>query len=78
MSLHYKIGEGETIQYCDVINLYPYICKYFKFPVGHPLVHAGEACKDVDAMLKMEGLIKRQALPPKRLYHPCPVVSAQQ
>jgi hypothetical protein len=27
MSLHYKIGEGETIQYCDIMSLYPYICK---------------------------------------------------
>jgi hypothetical protein len=70
MSLHYKIREGETIQYCDVMSLYPYICKYFKFPVGHPVVHAGEACTDIDSMLKMEGLIKCQILPPKRIYHP--------
>jgi hypothetical protein len=69
MSLHYKIGEGETIQYCDVMILYPYICKYFKFPVGHPLVHAGETCNDIDAMLKMEGLIKCRILPPIQLYH---------
>jgi hypothetical protein len=67
MSIHHKIGEGETIQYCVVMSLYPYICKYFKFPGGHPVVHAGEACKDVDAMLKMEDLIKCQVLPPKRL-----------
>jgi hypothetical protein len=69
MSPHYKIGEGETILYCDVMSLYPYIFKFFKFPVGHPVVHAGEACRDVDAMLKMEGLNKCQVLPPKRLHH---------
>jgi hypothetical protein len=27
----------------DVMILYPYICKYFKFPVGHAVVHVGEA-----------------------------------
>jgi len=33
MRLHYKIREGEeTVQYCDVMSLYSYICKYFKFP----------------------------------------------
>ena len=37
LRLHYKIAENEeTIQYCDVMSLYPYICKYFKFPIGHP------------------------------------------
>ena len=25
MVLHYKIGEGETIQYYDVMSLYPYV-----------------------------------------------------
>jgi hypothetical protein len=56
MSLHYTIGEGETIQYCDAMSLYPYICKYFKFPVGHPVLRAVEACKDIDAMLKKRAL----------------------
>ena len=37
MRLHYKIAENnERIQYCDVMSSYPYICKYFKFPIGHP------------------------------------------
>jgi hypothetical protein len=70
MSIHYKIREGETLQYCDLMSLYQYICKYFKFPVGHTVVHAGETRKDIDAMLKMEGLIKCQIPPPKRLYQP--------
>jgi len=27
MRLHYKIREGrESVQYCDVMGLYPYIC----------------------------------------------------
>jgi hypothetical protein len=33
MRVHYKIREGEgSVQYCDIISLYPYIRKYFKFP----------------------------------------------
>ena len=43
MRFHYKAREGETIQFVDVMSLYPYICKYFKFPVGHPVIHVGDA-----------------------------------
>jgi len=47
MRLNYKIREGEeTVQYCDVMSLYPYICKYFKFPIGHSIIHVGETCAD--------------------------------
>jgi len=43
MRLHYKIREGEkTVQYCDIMSLYPYICKYYKFPIGHPIIHVGD------------------------------------
>ena len=65
MRLHYKICEHETVQYCDVISVYPFICKYFKFPIGHPIIHIGEICKNVDACLKMEGLMKCTVVPPK-------------
>jgi len=40
--LHYKVRENETIQYVDVMNLYPYICRYFKFPVGYPVIHVAD------------------------------------
>jgi hypothetical protein len=64
MRLHYKIREGkESVQYCDVMSLYPYICKYFKF-------HVGNTCADKEACLKSEGLMKCTILPPKDLYHP--------
>ena len=45
MRLHYKAWEGETIKYVDVMSLYRYICKYFKFSVGHPVIHVGDAIK---------------------------------
>ena len=32
MRLNYKARDPETIHYVDVMILYPYICKYFKFP----------------------------------------------
>jgi hypothetical protein len=65
MRLHYKIAEGETIQYVDVMSLYPYICKYFKFPIGHPVIHVGDDCLDMQAMLQKDGLMKCSILPPK-------------
>ena len=65
LRLHYKIAENEeeTIQYCDVMSLYPYICKYFKFSIGHHAVHVGDTCKDIQTCLQMEGLIKCTILP---------------
>jgi len=41
MRLHYKVRENETIQYVDVMRLYPYTCKYFKFPICPPRIHVG-------------------------------------
>jgi hypothetical protein len=71
MRLHYKILEWkESVQYCDVMSLYQYICKYFKFPIGHPTIHVGNVCVDKEACLKMEGLMKCTIVPPKDLYHP--------
>jgi hypothetical protein len=71
MRLHYKIKEGvESVQYCDIMSLCPYICKYFKFPIGHPIIHVGEACADIEACLKMEGLMKYKIIPPTDLFHP--------
>jgi hypothetical protein len=71
MRLHYKIREGEeSVQYCDVMSLYPCIYKYFKFPIGHPTIRVGDACADKESCLKMDGLMKCTIVPPKDLYHP--------
>lgn len=37
--IHYRVIQGKQIRYVDVINMYPYICKYGYFPVGHPIVY---------------------------------------
>ena len=70
MRLHYKVRENEAVQYVDVMSLYPYICKYLKFPIGHPRIHVGDACKDVEACLRMDGLIMCTIVPLQKLYHP--------
>jgi hypothetical protein len=70
MRLHYKVAEGEAIKYVDVMSVYPYICKYFKFPIGHPVIHAGDDCLDTDDMIHKDGLLKCSILPPKHLFHP--------
>ena len=44
--------------------------KYFKFPLGHPKIHVGDACREKQVMLRMEGLIKCTVIPTRRLYHP--------
>jgi len=72
MRLHYKACENENIEYVDVMSLYPYICNYFKFPVGHPFIQVGEECKDEEACLRMDGLIKYSIVPPQRLHNPVP------
>jgi len=70
MRLHYKARENETIKYVVVMSLYLYICKYFMFPVGHPIIRVGDACKDIEVCLRMDGLIKCSTIPPEKLYHP--------
>ena len=69
MRLHYKARENETIQ-----NVDPYISKYFKFPVGHQIIHVGDACKDIEACLRMDGLIKCSIVPPERFMTPSPLL----
>lgn len=64
-----KCAEGETIQYVDVCSLYPWVCKYGKYPVGHPEIYVGnDECKSQG--LNVDGLLKCTVLPPRNLYHP--------
>ena len=70
MRLYCKAREGDTIQYVDVMNLYPYICKYLRFRVGHPVIHVGDACKDEETCLRMDCLIKCSIVLPERMYNP--------
>jgi hypothetical protein len=38
--------------------LYIYICKYFKFPIGHPAINVGDDCLDIDAMILGLNMLK--------------------
>jgi len=62
--------ENESIQYCDIMSLYPYIIKYYKFPIGHPVIQVGDTCKNIKVCVQLEGLIKCTVVPPTDLYHP--------
>ena len=44
--------------------------KYFMFPLRYPKIHVGDACRDKQVMLSMEGLIICTVLTPRRIYHP--------
>jgi len=68
MRLNCKARENESIKYVDLMSLYPYIRKYF--PVGHSIIHVGDACKNIEACLRTAGLIKYSIVPPEKLYHP--------
>ena len=70
MRLHDKAWENEAIQYVDFMSLYPYVCKYFKFPVVHLGIHVGDACEKMEAYLRMDDLIKCSIVPPEKVYHP--------
>jgi hypothetical protein len=62
---YYRVEEGEKIHSVDVVSLYPYICKYGKFPSGHPKVYVGADCPP--DCLDREDIIKCKVLPPKKL-----------
>jgi hypothetical protein len=66
---YHKCNNGETINYVDVCSLYPFVCKYGKYPIGHPNIHVGNH----DCMkqgMEVDGLLKCKVLPPLSLYHP--------
>lgn len=66
---YHQICRNERIKYLDVCSLYPWVCKYGKFPVGHPQVFVGQDCEKLNLM-EIDGLIKCKILPPTNLFHP--------
>jgi len=60
--------RGGTNQVCGCHQSVPYICKYGKFPVGHPEVCVGADCSPY--CLDREGHCECSVLPPRKLYHP--------
>ena len=66
VKLYHKCGPGEQINYTDICSLYPWVCKYREFPVGHPDV----ITRDFSQVSAYNGVIKCKILPPKKLLHP--------
>ena len=69
--LYHEIDEStqDELKYIDVCSLYPFICKYGHFPLGHPTILSQENI-DKDNIGQYQGLIKCKVLPPTNLYHP--------
>lgn len=67
--LYYKTAPGEKILYYDVTSLYPFINKYGNYPVGTPSILLGKELEN-RSVFDINGLLKVDVLPPKRLYHP--------
>lgn len=63
--------DAEQIRYKDFCSLYPWVCKYGKFPVGHPDVYVGHSvCLPLLSSSTTDGLVKCTILPLRTLYHP--------
>lgn len=60
----------DQIRYVDFISLYPYINKYGKNPIGHPVVYRGVDCEKIKDICDVHGLIKCIILPPQDLILP--------
>ncbi|KAJ8909931.1 hypothetical protein NQ315_005650 [Exocentrus adspersus] len=60
---YYKCKDGEKIKYVDVCSLYPWVCKYGKFPTGHPKTYVGDEWPPLTD--SVEDLIKCKILPPQ-------------
>ena len=63
--LYYEPEPDEEKRFVDFTSLYPYICKYGLFPLGHADVYWGDKIPD-----KVVGMLKCKVLPPSNLYHP--------
>ena len=67
IKLSHEIEENEKIHYYDFTSLYPFICKYGEFPIGHPQIIRDFKDNCVDSY---NGLIYCVVLPPRNLYIP--------
>ena len=64
--LLYDAKDNEKIKYVDVCSLYPWVNKYGRYPIGHPII----VTENFQPWHKYEGFIKCKVLPPKDLLHP--------
>ncbi|XP_055387125.1 uncharacterized protein LOC129615785 [Condylostylus longicornis] len=67
---YYKCKEEEKIKYIDICSLYAWVCKYGKFPIGHPQIYVGESICSTLKLNNMDRILKCKILPPTNLLHP--------
>ncbi|XP_071503405.1 uncharacterized protein [Diadema antillarum] len=66
LKLYHRVQNDERIKYVDVCSLYPWVCKYTEFPLGHPTV----ITDNFDDIGNYFGLVKCMVCPPRQLFHP--------
>ncbi|XP_055387941.1 uncharacterized protein LOC129616346 [Condylostylus longicornis] len=67
---YYKCKEEEKIKYIDICSSHPWVCKYGKFPIGHPQIYVGESICSTLKLNNMDGILKCKILPTTNLLHP--------
>ena len=67
VSLYAKAEEGESIKYCDVTSLYPWVNKYKEYLVRFPLIYTNPSDQEIDHYF---GLAQVDILAPQHLFHP--------
>ena len=67
IKLH-KVEENETIQYSDMISLYPCANLECQYPIGHPEFIDQPGTTDIS---RYYGLVKCKILPPLRTVSSC-------
>ena len=63
-------GGSECVKAVDFTSLYPFVMKYGKFPIGHPVIIRGPPHIFDYSLNKYFGLMRCRVLPPKRLFNP--------
>ena len=72
IQFHKNISNDEEIKYLDFCSLYPYVLKYFPYPVDHPeLIN----CNFDYSLKSYFGIIKCKVTAPTNLYLPVLPVS---
>ena len=65
--LFHNCSNDEFINYIDVTSLYPYVQKYEKYIIGHPIIITENFDYSINAYF---GAIKCKILAPKKLHFP--------
>ena len=68
--MYHVCGPDERIAYADVCSLYPWVCKYGTFPLGHPTVITENFAPVSATEQPYHGMISCCVLPPRGLFHP--------